>query len=258
MITGWIAFLRLIDALKDYRNDGFNLIPTPPDSGVDAALAKGDLTVYLQVRTRNTGIRADRARFTVTPSIDLAISENRARLDLLWLPSVSLTSIEEVAARIDIAREIAHKHPEPAFLLCFATIEAALSRLTYSTSPLPDSSYPTTDIYRLLDRALIEEQDFVSLTQALSVRNHLAHGRFSNVEVRTQDVMALADIAARLNTSVTSKAIELLDALIRISPATVDFSAPFVEQLLNNSANRFPRDIISRAAEIIRETVSPD
>jgi hypothetical protein len=99
LITGWIAFLRLIDALKDYRNDGFNLIPTPPDSGIDAALAKGDLIVYLQVKTRDAGIRADHTRFTVTPSIDLAISENRARLDLLWLPSVSLTSIEEAVLR---------------------------------------------------------------------------------------------------------------------------------------------------------------
>jgi hypothetical protein len=68
--------------------------------------------------------------------------------------------------------------------------------------------------------------------------------------------MALADIAARLNTSATSRAIELLDELLRINPATVNFSTLFVERLLDNAANRFPREIISRAAEIIRETVS--
>ncbi|MER5644741.1 hypothetical protein [Streptosporangium sp. NPDC002524] len=257
MITSWIAYRQLMDIIRNYRSDGFEPVEINPDSGVDAAFVKENSVVYVQIKTRRPEFSHNQPSFDLAPQIAASLNNNEARLDVLWLPQVRLTSIEEVAAKISESRILSSGYPEPAFLLCFAATEAALFRMTYSLAPLPGDFSLGAAIYALRDHILIEESDFAYLTRASSIRNSLAHGRFSEVEITTQDVEALADIATKLNGSVTSQAVELLDEVLSRTRTPVDSSSHFMEQILVNIDKRYAEGIISRATEIIRNLASP-
>jgi hypothetical protein len=130
--------------------------------------------------------------------------------------------------------------------------------MAYSLSPLPEPLSAGIILYALRDNSLIEERDFSDLTQALSVRNALAHGKFSDVEAGTQDVENLADLAVALNSSATSGAVELLDETLSSTPITAELRPEYVQQLMNNRSKQYAAEIVARATGILRELTSSD
>ncbi|MGI4742392.1 MAG: hypothetical protein ACRYG7_45120 [Janthinobacterium lividum] len=188
---------RIKEIAKDYESRGFLVSINPNQSELPQFLGgfKPDIiarskqeSVVIEVKTRET--ISDLKQFERLA--DLVAKREGWRFELVFTNPIEqniqarLTgslSIDEIKVRIPEIRLLAqHHHYEAAFLLGWATLEAAI-RAKLFDDKVDSLNKPTLSIIKTLySLGHVNKHDYQNLEQLNNLRNYLAHGFYKQID----------------------------------------------------------------------------
>jgi len=242
MTRGWLELRLLMRSAEEYRRRGYSIAASGDDAGTDFFATRGRDVVVVQVKS-----------LTYRPDIPPAPTDTHkppSTVDLYWHPAAELIPRALVDEWLGEARRLADQYPDAAFMVAFRAIEACLRRIASTLPSLPtDTSQVGRMLAEIRDSGRIGEPDFERLTNAVRTRNMLAHG-WSTISAQVpNDIDEVINICGRLNQTVESRAVDLLDAIA--AEVSLSEVARLPELVALEAAKRtFPPEVVDAATTI--------
>src|SRR6266516_951831 len=207
MTRGWLELRFLMRSAEEYRRRGYSIAASGDDVGTDFFATRGGDVVTVQVKSL-------KYRPDIPHAAPADTHKPPSTVDLYWHPAAELIPRASVDEWLGEARRLADQHPDAASMVAFRAIEACLRRIA---STLPSLPPDTSQVGRMLadirDSGRIGQSDFETLLNAVRNRHMLAHGWNTTPAPPPNDIDEVINICGRLNQSIDSRAIDLLDAI---------------------------------------------
>jgi hypothetical protein len=187
-----------------WRKLGYTLVREPSPEQLpsflkgfrpDAIAIGADPQLVIEVLTNRGGAAATRARQLQS----LFAGHTDWRLELVYVgadePAIEAAPADEIRKALERLRPLVDRDPGPAFLMAWATLEAAGRLLEPSLASRGLSSRSLLDL--LVSNGHLPQSEGAKLRRLGDKRNALAHGQI-NAAPSTAEVRGLMDVIERL------------------------------------------------------------
>ncbi len=204
---------RLLQLAEEYRNNGYEVAFHPgledlPDLlrnyRPDMIARRGDEAVIVEVKSRHL-LGSSQGQYL--QDLAQAVEQNPGwRFELVMAnpedvvyPQNTEGSLQkhEIEARLQVAKQFASQHSEPAILYSWALAEAALRLVSEHEGLSLKRSDSLYLVKQLVIEGVISRSEYQLLMDSLSLRNTVAHG-FKTTRVTQELVHELIDLIEQL------------------------------------------------------------
>jgi len=209
-----LAREQLLKVAEEYRNQGYEVAfhPNPEDIPVflknyrpDMIVRRGDESVVVQI---NSASSLNSSSTQYLSSLAEAIEKQHGwRLEFVMInpedapialpQSEGSLQIQDIEARLSVAKQITTQNLESAILYSWALVEATLRLLAEKEELSLKNFNPQYLVKYLTYEGVISRSDYQLLMNALSLRNTIAHG-FKTSQLTDNSVHELIAVTEKL------------------------------------------------------------
>jgi uncharacterized protein YutE (UPF0331/DUF86 family) len=203
---------RLIKLAEEYRDKGYEISfqPNPEDLPdflknyrPDMIARRGDEAVIIEVKSRSSLNSSSQYLRNLAQAVE---QHPGWRFELVMTNPEDATYSQraegslqetEIESRLQVARQLATQHPEPAILYSWSLAEATL-RLVAENEGLSLQRFdPLYLVKKLATEGVISKSEYQLLMNTLSLRNSIAHG-FKTAKLDQESLYELNTITEQL------------------------------------------------------------
>ena len=208
-----LAREQLLKVAEDYRNQGYEVAfhPNPDDTPVflknyrpDMIVRRGDESVVVQI---NSASSLNSSTQYLSSLAEVVEKQQGWRLEFVMInpedAPISLPhsegslQIQDIEARLSVAKQIITQNLESAVLYSWALVEATLRLLAEKEELSLKNFNPQYLVKYLTYEGVISRSDYQLLMNALSLRNTIAHG-FKTSQLTDNSVHELIAVTEKL------------------------------------------------------------